>query len=226
MSIIGDSLTYPFRGNGKYLLIIGAVLSILSDLASFAPLGLIRIIAVLILFGYFCAIYFEIIQTTSTGSDEAPEFPGVSDPLEDLVKPALWVIAVTLFAAAPTFAYFIFTDATLEEPGSPLIHYSLMFYFAFYFPITMLAVVNCGTLAAALPHVVVISIFRAGPIYLTAVALLVAVYIVCDMLTEQIASMSILVWPLISVVSMYAMMVNGRTLGLLYREREEELGWI
>lgn len=28
------------------------------------------------------------------------------------------------------------------------------------------------------------------------------------------------------VIGMYAMMVNGRTLGILYREREEELGWI
>ena len=224
MNIIGDSLNYPVRGNGKYLLVIGAVMSILSDIAGFVPF--FGLAVHLIVFAYFCAIYFDIIQTTSTGSDEAPDFPGVADPLDDMVKPAFWVIAVIILALAPSLAYHLFADAPRDQGIATLIDYGLIAFFVFYFPIAMLAVVNCGTLAAALPHVVVISIFRAGPIYLTAVGLLVAVYVGIELLTGHIISMPMFVWPLIWVISMYAMMVNGRVLGLLYREREEELGWI
>ena len=32
--------------------------------------------------------------------------------------------------------------------------------------------------------------------------------------------------PLLCVISMYVMMVNGRLLGLLYRGKEEKLGWL
>ncbi len=155
MTIVSDALRYPFRGNGKYILLLGAILLILTELASFAPL--IGMIAQLIMFGYFCSSYFAIIQTTSTGSDEAPQFPSASDPMEDIIMPALWVVGVALLASAPAIAYFLIGSTPLTATAE----YGMMAFFALYFPMAMLAVVNCGTLAAALPHVVIISIFRA-----------------------------------------------------------------
>lgn len=38
MKIVSDALSYPFQGNGKYILLLGAILLILTDIASFAPL--------------------------------------------------------------------------------------------------------------------------------------------------------------------------------------------
>ena len=224
MSFTQDALTYPVRGDGKYILLIGAVLSLLADVASFAPL--IGILAQLILFGYFCTVYFEIIQTSSTGSDEAPQFPGVSDPMEDIVKPAFTVLAVILLSALPMIAYALFGDRPEGGEIPPLVEYGSMAFFVLYFPIAMLAAVNCGTLLAALPHVVIISIFRAGPLYFVAVAILLAVYIAYNFLADRLLTLPMFAWPLIWLFGMYTMMVNGRTLGLLYRRREEELGWI
>ena len=159
MTIVGDALKYPFRGNGKYILLVGAILLILTDIASFAPL--IGMIAQLIMFGYFCSSYFAIIQTTSTGSDEAPQFPSASDPVDDIIMPALWVTGVVLLASAPAIAYFLIGSTPLTATAE----FAMMAFFALYFPMAMLAVVNRGTLAAALPHVVVTSIFRACCIY-------------------------------------------------------------
>ncbi len=59
-----------------------------------------------------------------------------------------------------------------------------------------------------------------------AVALLATLYSSHALLSPQILSLPVFVSPLAWVIGMYVMMVNGRTLGLLYREREEELGWI
>ena len=38
MNISQDVLTYAFRGGGKYILLIGAIISIVADLASWAPI--------------------------------------------------------------------------------------------------------------------------------------------------------------------------------------------
>jgi hypothetical protein len=68
----GRYLSYAIRGNGKYRLIIGGVLSVVQSLASLAPrFGFITLVIVAI---YYCAYYFDIVQSTATGEDQAPEF--------------------------------------------------------------------------------------------------------------------------------------------------------
>ena len=59
--MIHDALTFPFRGIGRYMLIIGGVLSLVISLAAFVPfLGLIIAIGAS---GYFAAYSFRIINT-------------------------------------------------------------------------------------------------------------------------------------------------------------------
>ncbi len=77
MNILVDILTFAWRGSGKYMLITCVVLSIAAELAGFAPL--LGPVAALLLGGYFCAIYYQLIQSTATGGKEAPEFPDISN---------------------------------------------------------------------------------------------------------------------------------------------------
>ena len=223
-TIVADSFTYPFRGDGIFILIFGAVISLVSYVAGFAPL--IGLFVQLGVFAYFCAIYSDIIQSTSTGSDEPPQFPSTSNFMDDLVAPAFCVIVVFLLSLGPA----IFAEFAIDRPAgeelSPALRYGTMAIFVLYFPMAMLAVTNCGSIAAASPHIVVPSIFRAGGLYFLIVGILLAVYIGGDLLRGSILGLPWFLRPLVWVVSMYGMMVNGRALGLLYRKKEEDLGWI
>lgn len=51
MQILRDSISYPIRGSGKYLLLTAAILSVVADLVSFAPM--IGLIAWLLIFGFW-----------------------------------------------------------------------------------------------------------------------------------------------------------------------------
>jgi len=73
--MIHDALTFPFRGIGRYMLVIGGVLSLMISFATFVPLlGLIVAIGAS---GYFTAYSFRIINTTAIGQDQACGITGV-----------------------------------------------------------------------------------------------------------------------------------------------------
>lgn len=117
-----DIATYSFRGNGKYVLFFGAIISVLTDIVSFAG-GLISLIAAVLLSGYICAVFFDIINSTATGNNEAPDFPDVSNVMEDVFEPFIHVFAVLLVSFGPWLAYWFFSDELLINSA---ILYSLL----------------------------------------------------------------------------------------------------
>ncbi len=220
MKLLGDALIYPFRGSGKYLLVMGAVLTLLMKVASLAPL--FGLLSSILLGGYFMAVYFEIIQTTATGSDEAPRFPNVADLWGDILAPLAKVIGVVLVSFVPLFLYQWLTREGITDER---VAYGLLGFGLVYMPMAMLAVVVLGHIGVALPHVVLPSIFRAGFLYWLAVALLAVLFTASAMLDEYFEGLSVAGWIITAVFGMYLLMANGRTLGLLYREKEDALNW-
>ncbi|MGC4016344.1 MAG: hypothetical protein QM755_17740 [Luteolibacter sp.] len=220
MTLLGDIFTYALRGSGKYILITGAVLSVIADLVSLAPL--IGILAGLVLFGYFCALYFEVIQTTATGGAEAPMYPNTSKLMEDIIWPALQTFITGLISFLPVIAYSWFGP---KEPSASLM-LGLAGFGMIYFPMAMLAVVVLGRLSAAGPHIVIPAMFRAGWLYALAVFLLFFLYMAQSMVGSFLEGMPIIRALVLAVVSMYVLLTNGRMLGVIYRERQEELNWL
>lgn len=221
MNILKDILTFAWRGRGKYVLITCIVLSIISDLAGLAPL--FGGIAKLFLSGYFCAIYYQLIQSTATGGKEAPDFPDTSNIFEDIIWPMLQIYAVAIVSSGPFLAYLLWSDG---ESTHRILSYALMGLGVIYFPMAILAVVVLGYTGALSPHIVIPAIFRGGWIYWIGVFLLLALYLVSDFV-ENIFSGRIIVGHLImAAVSSYTLMTNARILGVVYRERKEELDWI
>jgi len=93
--MIQDALRFPFRGIGKYILVIGGVLSLMVSLASFFPLlGFIIAIGAS---GYFAAYSFRIINTTAIGQEQACDRPDFRDFWSDMVAPWLCVLAALFF---------------------------------------------------------------------------------------------------------------------------------
>lgn len=221
MTLLQDVFTYAFRGSGKYILLIGAILSVVADLVSWAPA--IGAIAGLILFGYFCALYFEVIQTTATGSSEAPEYPATSNLMEDLIWPALQIIIVLLVSLSPYFAYHWSIQASQQSMS---IRLGLLGLGIAYFPMAMLGVVVLGRISAISPHIVIPSIVRAGGLYWLAVFLLLFLYLGEAHLGGALKGLPIVNSLVMAVVGTYTLLTNGRLLGIIYRERSEELNWL
>ena len=221
MNILKDILTFAWRGSGKYVLITCVVLSVIADLARLAPL--FGAIATLLLSGYFCAIYYQLIQSTATGGREAPGFPDISNIFEDIIWPMLQILVVAVVSFAPFVGYVILAG---DESANPIIAYGLLGLGVIYFPMAILAVVILGYTGALSPHIVLPAIFRGGWIYWVGVLLLLVLYFVGS-LVENIFSGQLIIGHLImAVVGSYTLMTNARILGVVYRLRQEELGWL
>ena len=197
------------------MLFIGAILGVISDLASLAPM--LGFFASVLILGYFIGIYFQIIESTATGSTEAPEYPEISNVIEDLVYPIFKVIFVAFISFIPLILMAAFTQSS-----STL---GVVFGIA-YFPMAMMAVVILGELRVVNPVFVIRSIISAGGLYWIAMASLILLYLL-EILILNILGRTFIVGSLVaSILGMYTLMANGRILGLIYREKEEELGWL
>lgn len=221
MNVISDSLSYPFRGSGKYLLVILAVISLVADVASFAPI--IGIVARLIVFGYFCSVYFQIIQNTAVGGGEAPHFPETSNLVDDILWPAFQVVAVLFVSFLPLI---VLSFSQSHETHNPFLLKTMEGIGLIYAPMAILAVGVLGYLGAMSPHIVIPAIFRCGWLYLLAVAVLWLLYFMADRIELAFGSHFILRTLMMSLVGGYVLMANGRLLGLIFRRRREELCWI
>jgi hypothetical protein len=220
-SVLQDAFAYPFRENGVMVLVWGTILGIFMSLAGFAPI--IGFIAILILSAYFCAVFFDIIMTTSSGSDDCVGFPSASDFFEDLILPYLKVVLAVIVSVIPALVIAYFLGGILPEfiilllPG---------LFVAIYFPMAILAMVILGTFGAVSPHIVLPAIASVGRLYWFIVGLLVLTFILVIILELLTQNIFILGSIFSSFLAMLSLMINGRLIGLLYRHREEELDWV
>jgi len=221
MTILIDIITYAYRGSGKYIFLLCVILSIVAKLAGLAP-G-IGAFASILLFGYFCALYYQMIQSAASGEREAPEFPETANIMEDIIWPMLQIIVVFLTSFGPLIGYSFWAGETGFDHR---IGNTLLAVGAIYFPMAMLAVVVLGYTGALSPHIVIPSILRAGWIYWIGVLMLCVLYSVGSIIESVISGNFIVRHIVMSIVSVYTMMTNARILGLVYRERQEELAWL
>jgi hypothetical protein len=221
MNIFKDILTFAWRGSGKYVLITCVVLSVIADLAGLAPI--FGAIASLLLSGYFCAIYYQLIQSSATGGKEAPDFPDTSNIFEDIIWPMLQILVVGIVSFGPFLGYVIWAG---DKSVSPMIAFALLGFGAVYFPMAMLAVVILGYTGALSPHIVLPAIFRGGWIYWVGVIMLLVLYSAGSVVKDIFSGHFIIGHLIMAVIGSYTLMTNARILGVVYRERQEELGWI
>lgn len=198
----------------------GAILSLVADLASLAPV--VGGVASLLLFGYFCAVYFKIIESSAVGGKEAPEYPELSNIMEDIIWPMLQIVIVILVSFGPAWGYLIYAGKDAHAGMA----FALTGLGILYAPMAMLAVVILGHMGALSPHIVLPAIFRAGWLYLAAVLLLLVIYGLQGVVANFLAGWFIIKFLILAFVSMYCLMANGRALGLIFRDRREELNWI
>lgn len=133
----------------------------------------------------------------------------------------LQVFLVALFSFSPWLVYSIFIGG-----ADTLIADVLLIAGVIYFPMAILAVVVLGYVGALNPLIVVPGIFRAGWLYWLAVVLLYLIQLFEGVIADIFGGSLILGILVMALVGMYGLMTNARILGLVYKEREEELGWL
>ena len=131
MSLLKDVFTYAFRGSGKFVFLTITILWGIVGLAQFA--GFLGLIALLFLFGYMAAIYFQLISSTAVGESTAPEFPDTANLFGDIIAPLLKVFFVYLVSFFPVFVCH-FTGV-----NSPAVLLFMEILGSVYFPMACLA---------------------------------------------------------------------------------------
>lgn len=220
-NFVADVLSYPFRKGGFNMLVVGTILFVISSLVSYSPF--LGGTASLFVFAYLCGLYFELVELSSDEDNELFAFPDISDPIEDIVLPTVKVIGVIIISFLPLIGWIIWGDDSLPFYNETI--YALVAWGTFYIPMAMLATITLGSLRGAMIHIVLPSIFKAGPLYLLAAFMLGAIYTAEAFAFGYLDQRPFVTIPAAAFIAMYALMANARTLGLLLQRREEELGW-
>lgn len=207
---------FPLTGNGRIMLILGSLLSALLSFASSVPL--LGPGALLIGIGYFNAYYWKIVESTVAGEDEAPDWPEISSPLDDLVTPAMRTLAVYLISFLPAFLLLLFyVDWEGLLWGDPMLILSVLAGIL-YLPMALLQMIVRNETAAALPWEVIPAIRRALPGYFK-IAGLLAVALFLSLIVSTLLQKVPFVGALLSAAcGLYFAMAQARLAGRFYRE--------
>lgn len=226
------AFTFPFKGNGLYILMIGAVCMAALDFA-----GSFSLFAKIFGTGYLYAFMQKIIQCTANGEELPPAWPDFSGFWEDILLPYLQLLGCVAFCFGPAIALNLslgwwdpltgVLTGTAPDPFRLTVVLLALLTGAAYFPMALLAVSMFDSLAGLNPMLVIPSVFKAKMEYL--VVLLVSAGVFVMVIVKAVAVIYIPIPILPSLVSaglsLYLFMVEVRLLGLLYRAKRHELGW-
>lgn len=218
MNTAQDIATYAWRGDGKYILFLGSVLPVAYTLSAPALGGIVS----LMVLGYLVALSFDIIQTTATGSDEAPDFPTITSLVDDVWTPLLQSTVAAIVAFAPAVVTSLYFGETATT--SWLIT-GLWIGGSIYYPMALLAVAITGSLTSLSPTVILPSLFRAGWLYWAGILIFFLIKGV-ETLLGHLPLSPFIIGPVLAVFSLYVLMTNARILGLIYRRHSDDFQWL
>lgn len=213
-----DALTYPVRGSGWAMVVIGAVIALLPGL--FSGIMYLGPIAWVMGLCYFNAFYFLIVESTVSGKDDTPDWPDVSNITEDLLLPFLRTLRVAVLSFFPLLIVLYIRDEPRGMWGSPAVWAGIS-WGVFYFPMAMLNTIVSNDMAASLPHRVLPLIKRGMPSYLVLTGLLVVALLFSRAVTGIMSGVPLIGGLLSAATGLYFMMAEARLAGTFYRRQLE-----
>jgi len=208
--MIEDALTFPFRGVGRYILIIGALLSLILWFGAAIPiLGLIFAITAS---GYFGAYYFDIVNSTACGKDEACDWPDYRDFWGDIVAPYLCVLSASVCSFGP-----LVVIGFLLEPNAVIRTVMYVIGFA-HLPMALLSVAVFRNARAAFWSHTIPAIMRCLPQYAVLLVIFGVMTIANFGVNKALSHVPVAGRLVISFLGMYTLMMSARLIGLFYRD--------
>ena len=226
------AFVFPFKGNGLYILVLGAIGMAALDFA-----GSFSLWAKIFGTGYLYAFMQKIIQSTAHGEEKPPTWPDFGDFWSDILMPYLQLLGCFAFCFGPAIGMILWigwwdpvtalVTGAPPEPFKALTNGLFLLLGAAYFPMALLAVSMFDSLSALNPMLVIPSMFKAKMEYLVVLLVSAGVFVMIVVKAVALIYIPIPILPsLVSAgVSLYLFMVEVRLLGLLYRAKRHELGW-
>lgn len=217
-----EALVYPFRGEGVFLLLVGAVFFWLANFLTFLPL--VGSIVGLLTFAYFWAYLLEIMRSSATGKDQLPGWVPITDFWNDIAAPCLLAVMTIVLSGLPLIGIAV-TGATTSWDPPTWSWIAAGVVSVLYLPMSLLAVNLGGSITAMNPAIIVPSIMRVPGDYLIACMFLVLLLGVEGILGDSMGQITVIGSLLRIFVSLYFGAVEMRILGVLYHINRHELGW-
>lgn len=223
-SFVGDAFSYPFRGDGLIIVLVGTVVfTVLEGVPKFGLFGLILSIG---MWGYLLLMLQSVIHGTAQGEDTLPRWPSMADKGELVEKWFQWLVTVAL-CFGPAFAVLVAAEMKSPEAAEPnlLLAGGLGLAGAVYFPMAALGVAMFDSLAALNPLLVLRAIFAVPGHYLLTLVVfagLIAVQALTGELADAVPYLGALVDQFDALWSAFFL---SRVLGGLYYVNRRKLGW-
>ena len=210
-----DALSYPVRGNGRYMLIGAAVVFAIAHFVSGMALVIVSI--------FMTAMLARVIGMSARGDKNPPAWPELTSFVNDIM-PVLEIWAAILVSFLPAIIVLCTSGMSLKSNPVPII--SVLALGVFYCPMAMLSIVLHSSFASLSPHVVIPAIIKILPQYCVTVFILlaaVALKIYTSMgIGEDTGMIAIIA---ADVVGVYIMLVQGYMIGRIYAANHERIGW-
>ena len=227
---LAKSLVYPCTTPAWLHLLawVGAiaverVLSLVLPLFTILGTILARLISLMV-FGWLCAYVYSLIRTTAEDPAQPPEWPDVTDYMEDAVKPAFLFLGAVVLAFGPILLVRQFI--TRLDPG---LEYALLAWGIVYLPMSVLCIAMTEDVGGLMPHIVFRAILQVPLRYAAVCLLCVAgakLAIAWDGLLAIRLSFGYGSADPLRAMDLFVVLVIARSLGLLYHTARDRLKWL
>jgi len=234
------SFIVPFRGSGPFLFGLLVLMHIFHWLLGFG--GAFGFAGRVIITGWLCGYYLNVVLETCAGQDELPSFTITEGVWDDILRPTFLFLGGTVVALLPMLVWLAgvyLRDGILGGVNDGLVGLVLLGVGLFFWPMTILTISVHGFSIRMLRYDQQgLSIARAFPQYLVIWILLIAltagwwVSIVATVtLTGILGLRSISVAILVLVTGTaffqgYFATVGMRIIGLYYRHYKDRFTWV
>ena len=225
-------LTYPFRGRGRAMLLVGGICFGLGMWIAVKSIWGIPLAVMVI--GYLISYLFRVINSATTGAKEPPDWPEFTDFWDAFITP---IIAYAILGFM-TFGPYILLGWTAQTPTIAVLRQLAFLWGILAFPMVLLVFAMFHSIREAMnPGLVLSSIKRVLPDYLILAVILCILYVGHSFASGLLAGASDLVGTLSfqlgllvyhmgdSFLKLYLYMTAGFLIGSIYHQGQGRLGW-
>jgi hypothetical protein len=221
------AFAYPFKAKSLMFMICGTVFFALVDF-----LGSYSLYLRIVYIGYTFAYLQRVIHTAAQGSDEAADWPDVSEFWQDIMVPFFQTLGLFLICFGPAiglvfWAGFEAVKGGDADPVKMMLIIPALIAGAVYYPMALLALAMFDSIVSANPLVVIPAMIRVPLEYLVVLfvmAIILVVRIAQGFLAELIP-VPALPDLITAAILLYLLTLQGRMLGLMYYAKRHKLGW-
>jgi len=221
------AFAYPFKAKSLMFLVLGTIFFALVDF-----LGTYSLYLQIVYIGYTFAYLQRVIHTAAQGSDEAADWPDISEFWQDIMVPFFQTVGLFIVCFGPSIglAFWAGFDAVKSGDADPvkmMLIIPAIIAGAAYYPMALLALAMFDSIVSANPLVVIPAMIRVPLEYLVVLILFAIIFAVkiAEGFLAELISVPVLPDLIVAGVGLYFLTLQGRALGLMYYAKREKLGW-